>query len=245
VQCTTNNSCSSAFCVDGICCGTACTGQCEACDVAGSLGTCTTLTNGSPHMSHTACAGTGACQGSCDGSSATACAYPNTTTVCEAGSCTDGVQTDQATCDGQGTCMAATTTSCGNYACDMEECKTACATSGDCANAAVCSSAECVVPSDGGAAGDGGSAGMDGSGTGGAAATGGVIAVGGLAGAAGSTDDGSDASSRDEGNCQCVLGHHSSDIPRMWFLLATVLILAGRRYRSARVSEVAQRSLRP
>lgn len=39
--CMSGTECLSANCVDGVCCDTACTGTCEACDVMGSLGTCT------------------------------------------------------------------------------------------------------------------------------------------------------------------------------------------------------------
>lgn len=39
--CNYAGSCSSGFCVDGYCCNSACTGGSEDCNVAGSLGTCT------------------------------------------------------------------------------------------------------------------------------------------------------------------------------------------------------------
>jgi hypothetical protein len=40
VACTSNNQCLSTFCVDGVCCNDDCTGQCEACNLAGKAGTC-------------------------------------------------------------------------------------------------------------------------------------------------------------------------------------------------------------
>ena len=46
--CGGNGECHSGNCVDGVCCNSACTGQCQACDVAGSVGTCTTV-SGAPH----------------------------------------------------------------------------------------------------------------------------------------------------------------------------------------------------
>src|ERR1035441_239211 len=49
-----DNSCGTGTCVDGFCCDTACSGQCQACDVAGHEGTCTPVT-GAPH--HAACTG--------------------------------------------------------------------------------------------------------------------------------------------------------------------------------------------
>jgi hypothetical protein len=38
--CGAGSGCSSGFCVSGVCCNTACAGTCTACDVAGSVGTC-------------------------------------------------------------------------------------------------------------------------------------------------------------------------------------------------------------
>jgi hypothetical protein len=50
--CTRNAECASGFCVAGICCNTACVGQCQACNVPGRVGTC------SPQPSCTADAAT-------------------------------------------------------------------------------------------------------------------------------------------------------------------------------------------
>lgn len=45
--CTSTSQCASGLsCVDNVCCSSACTGSCEACDVAGSEGTCTTIPAG-------------------------------------------------------------------------------------------------------------------------------------------------------------------------------------------------------
>jgi len=38
--CADNTACAAGFCVNGICCQSACTGECLACNVPGSLGTC-------------------------------------------------------------------------------------------------------------------------------------------------------------------------------------------------------------
>ena len=38
VACTTDTGCAKGNCVDGICCDTKCTGNCQACDVPGKLG---------------------------------------------------------------------------------------------------------------------------------------------------------------------------------------------------------------
>ncbi|MAQ18663.1 MAG: hypothetical protein CMN30_28190 [Sandaracinus sp.] len=45
--CTATNQCSgSSSCIDGVCCTSACSGTCEACNVPGSLGTCTAVPDG-------------------------------------------------------------------------------------------------------------------------------------------------------------------------------------------------------
>ncbi len=93
--CVSGTTCSP----DGVCCDTACTGSCVACDIAGHQGTCTNLSAGAtPHSDHTACGGTGTCAGSC-GSNGT-CSFPtsacgsatcsSTTAVTAAGTCSNG-----------------------------------------------------------------------------------------------------------------------------------------------------------
>ena len=150
--CTGDHECASTHCVDAVCCDIACSGQCQACDVANAVGTCTTVASGAPHASHTPCAGNGTCQGTCDGTSATACTYPSAGTACAAASCTNGVAAGATVCDGLGTCQPAQTTPCGNYACDVTTCKTQCTTGADCASGATCQQGQCVAtPSDAGA----------------------------------------------------------------------------------------------
>jgi len=111
-------------CVDGYCCDKACTGTCQACDVATSIGTCTTLgANATPRPGRTACVATDAtCAGKCDGTSA-ACAYPSNTS-CGTASCV-------------GTSYQAAGT-CGNGACNMPSPQA-------CSNACVPSAGGCVA----------------------------------------------------------------------------------------------------
>jgi hypothetical protein len=44
--CTVNTDCSSNFCVDGVCCNSACLTVCQACNVMGNVGTCSNLPAG-------------------------------------------------------------------------------------------------------------------------------------------------------------------------------------------------------
>ncbi len=56
--CGGNAECQGGICVDGVCCNTTCTGSCQACNVAGSAGTCTSTVSAS---------GNGETDSSCDG----------------------------------------------------------------------------------------------------------------------------------------------------------------------------------
>jgi hypothetical protein len=142
--CASGSQCASGICADGVCCDQACTGQCQACDLAGRAGTCATVTGPPRRAGHPPCAGTGVCQGTCDGTSATACAMPGSTTACGQASCASGSATTQGTCDGLGACGGGQTRSCGQFQCDANTCKTTCASDIDCVAPALCSAAICV-----------------------------------------------------------------------------------------------------
>jgi hypothetical protein len=112
--------------VDGVCCGSACSEQCEACNTAGSLGACTPVT-GAPAGARPPCAdgvlfgsSPNPCSGTCNGTNAAACTYPGAETVCpnvnvcndqngdlnggpDNCACKTGVMD---VCDGQGSCFA-------------------------------------------------------------------------------------------------------------------------------------------
>ncbi|MFO0585663.1 MAG: hypothetical protein U0229_25560 [Anaeromyxobacter sp.] len=142
--CSGAAQCASGQCVDGVCCDTACTGQCEACDVVGHHGACTAVTGG-PHGARAACAGDGtACDGACDGSSRTACAFPGAAVTCRAGSCAAGVATLAATCDGAGHCPSAQTRVCEPYLCGATACAGTCAVDADCTSGHFCSAGVCA-----------------------------------------------------------------------------------------------------
>lgn len=115
------DTCEAGYCVDGFCCDRLCEGQCQACDVSGAEGTCTTVT-GQPRGGRGACAGDGTvCAGACDGKNPSACTYP--TTVCREESCSDGVRTEAATCS-DGICPPPATRTCGAKECAGSQCAT-------------------------------------------------------------------------------------------------------------------------
>jgi hypothetical protein len=143
--CSLASDCASgAPCVDGRCCDSACTGQCEACDVAGQEGACTAVT-GTPHSGRTSCADDqSGCGGACNGTQATACAYP--TSQCRSGSCdaTSEVAILAGSCDGQGHCPAQQTAACAPYVCGVTTCAGNCTSDSQCAAADSCAAGVCI-----------------------------------------------------------------------------------------------------
>ncbi len=143
--CQTSNDCVSTNCVDGVCCDTACVGECEACDVQGSVGTCTGV-DGVPHGARVGCEGNGICGGVCVAATRNTCTYPSSSTSCAA-VCVDAKETTSA-CDGQGHCATAAPAQCpGNYGCDTTgaACLVTCKTDTDCAGGFVCNSGQCIA----------------------------------------------------------------------------------------------------
>jgi hypothetical protein len=150
--CSGSGECASGFCVDGYCCDSGCNGQCQACDLGGTLnGKCSTVTTGQPHGSRPACNGAGvpnnSCAGSCDGAFPGKCDY--STSQCRPQSCYDATnETLAANCDGNGSCPTLQTMSCGAFICSGAACKTSCQTASDCAAGATadyCQGGQCYA----------------------------------------------------------------------------------------------------
>ena len=116
--CGENSDCSSDFCVDGVCCESACDGLCAQCDQPGAQGQCKFRFNGTDAEDE--CAGTGLCGGVCDGGGS--CKYTPDTVACAectrcdgAGFCENHVPVNEdwddtcslcTVCDGSGSCQA-------------------------------------------------------------------------------------------------------------------------------------------
>ncbi len=144
-SCGGSNQCASGFCADGVCCNVACGGQCEACDVAGSVGSCSPAV-GAPHGARPACAGgESSCAGACDGTRREACVVPAEGTACGEASCENGVQTEGARCDGAGWCSQPATKQCGAYACGASACLTGCESDAQCTGGMSCVQGQCVT----------------------------------------------------------------------------------------------------
>jgi hypothetical protein len=141
--CTSDHQCLSGHCADGVCCDKACNGQCEACDLATTVGTCN-ATLGAPHGTRTPCAAGGYdCASACDGTNRTACGPGPSGLVCGTSACVGGVERHVGKCDGAGSC-ADGAKSCGGFACGASACKVTCAANADCAAGYFCSSGSCA-----------------------------------------------------------------------------------------------------
>lgn len=138
--CTAGTQCMGGNCADGVCCNTPCDGSCEYCN-GSSPGTCGFIT-GTPKTGHPACAGTGPCQGTCNGTKA-ACTLPGAEMTCRQASCSGSTATNLAVCDGLGNCPAASTTSCSPFVCGATSCLTTCSASSQCVSGAACIGGAC------------------------------------------------------------------------------------------------------
>ncbi len=136
--CVASGDCTSNHCADGVCCESACTGACVACNLPTMAGLCKPVAAGKPDP-HLVCkdAGAAGCKqnGLCNGASA--CALYPATATCVAGSCTaQHFLIAARTCDGAGTCAPAATSDCLPYRCNpaTTACFTACVGNAQCSN---------------------------------------------------------------------------------------------------------------
>ena len=90
--CNGANECQSNICVDGVCCDAACAGDCQACDLGGSEGTCTSHAIGTDPEND---CGTFNCSGGPSGC-LTTCTTANQATNCGTLTCSDA---DNTCCD--------------------------------------------------------------------------------------------------------------------------------------------------
>ena len=143
--CVEGTQCSSGFCADGLCCNVACTGACLSCNQPDMLGECAPVGAGvpDPHMlcrkdSPETCGQSGVCNGQ------GGCAKYSPDTVCKLGVC-DGEFNfiPPSTCDGEGTCQAATSISCSPSRCMGTQCIRTCTSNDACVAGKACLNGSC------------------------------------------------------------------------------------------------------
>jgi hypothetical protein len=153
--CTSPGTCTSGHCVDGVCCESACPGQCESCNQPGKRGLCVVAPAGPPADGRPRCTTTQAttCNGSCDGANRNVCHYPAGETICKAAGCYGRAGAAPSYCDGKGACNLQLKISCpDNVLCDHEgdggHCTGACQQDTDCnAPDAFCEASSCFMKS--------------------------------------------------------------------------------------------------
>ncbi len=145
--CGCASDCASNFCVDGICCSTACNEACKTCAAPGSAGTCTFAIAGTQPRDPTACvsapASTCGLDGTCDG--AGGCRHHVAGTICQAGKCDGAAVVGALACDGLGRCKAGPTVICAPYSCDPTKgaCFESCTQTSQCTTGQQCVGGSC------------------------------------------------------------------------------------------------------
>ena len=126
------------------CCDSACSGQCQSCGEAASLGKCVTISGavrGQIRPLHRYRHVRSDLQRHRPGPMS----FPGSEKQCADPTCTAGVAHAAAKCDGAGNCPAGAMTNCDPFLCGATACKTTCATSADCTTASYCAAPNCVA----------------------------------------------------------------------------------------------------
>ena len=123
------SQCASGYCVDGVCCETACAAACSACSNAktgAGDGLCRPVTAGTDPDNECAADATPAAAKTARAMAPAPAGVYAAGTACTDESCSGSTDTPARNCDGAGTCLAATTASCGAYMCGATACATTC-----------------------------------------------------------------------------------------------------------------------
>jgi hypothetical protein len=102
--CGADGDCQSLHCIDGVCCDTACTEACKACDLPSNAGTCSPI-SGAPRVGHASCAPYRTCSAGACGPSCTSDASCASSAWCEGSTCTTK-KAQGATCAGDVQCAS-------------------------------------------------------------------------------------------------------------------------------------------
>lgn len=144
MSCAAATDCKSNFCVDGLCCNTACTDGCMQCNLPAKPGQCSPTPKGTVDprgvCKDAGAAGCGT-SGRCTG--AGSCAKYDAGTKCLPPSCSGTMLNPSSACDGNGTCVAGTGVDCDPYVCQGDACLTRCTIDGDCRPGLTCNNGVC------------------------------------------------------------------------------------------------------
>jgi N-acetylneuraminic acid mutarotase len=141
-SCSAAVECSSGFCVDGVCCSSACSATCQACSFAkkgaGFDGVCDSIVAGKDPDNECAAESQSTCglTGDCDGG--TACQKYPAGAVCEPASCSGTTLHKADLCDGFGACVGGGVQECAPNLCSGGECQWGCIDDTACAPDAFC-----------------------------------------------------------------------------------------------------------
>jgi hypothetical protein len=140
--CTGPTACASGYCVDNVCCESACGGVCVGCARSKTSrpdGQCRAIPAGLDPENEcaedgTICGRTGVCNGN------GACAVAAADLACGDSACSNSVLTPAPRCDGAGNCLAKADQVCpGNFRCaNAMVCKGSCVGDGDCVSGSHC-----------------------------------------------------------------------------------------------------------
>jgi hypothetical protein len=142
--CGCASECRSEFCVDGVCCNTACSGACLSCSLPNTIGECTVVSRGvvDPHglctrQAPQSCGQDGTCNG------LGGCAKHRAGTSCGQASCSGGGLVPASSCDGNGACLAGSPITCNPAICESGACKVVCTSDTDCVSPRTCNNGSC------------------------------------------------------------------------------------------------------
>jgi hypothetical protein len=143
--CDMDWQCASGVCAQGICCATTCTDACRACNLAGTVGTCSAVPAGDDPQGSCAPTDVATCglDGTCDG--AGHCRLYAAGSECVPGSCANAVESSAYTCDGAGTCRSGSSRSCAPGICMGSSCASTCTQPSDCQPGFFCDNSHCTV----------------------------------------------------------------------------------------------------
>src|SRR6478752_6482220 len=147
--CGAAGDCRSGFCVDGVCCESACDGLCAACSKAKTgqdSGRCVGVSANQDPDNECAIDSANACgrDGTCSGGGA--CRVQSLGSACGTATCSGSTLTPAGSCDGASSCSAGTAQACpGNFTCaSATACRTTCTADTQCVSGYFCASGSCT-----------------------------------------------------------------------------------------------------